>query len=71
MLVHLKTCPRYQLLSRKLRMVVYLFRVNLSPVLNWPLAFMVIEVAFVIEVVFATEVSPILFLATTVKVSSG
>ena len=52
-------------------MVVYLFRVNLSPVLNWPLAFMVIEVAFVIEVVFATEVSPILFLATTVKVSSG
>ena len=65
MLVRLRTCPLYQLLSRKLRKVVYLFRVNLSLVLNWPLTFMVIEVVFV------TEVFPKLGLAITVKVSSG
>ena len=63
MLVRLRTCPRYQPLSRKLRMVVYLFRVILSPVPNWPLTFMVIEVEF------ATEVFPILVLAITVEVS--
>ena len=45
-------------------MVVYLFRANLSPVLNWPLAFMVIEVAF------ATEVFLKLVLAIIVEGSS-
>ena len=65
MLVRLRTCPLYQLLSRKLRKVVYLFRVNLSLVLNWPLTSMVIKATY------ATMVFPKLGLAITVKVSSG
>ena len=46
-------------------MAVYLSRANLSPVLNWPLIFMVIRAVFTIEV------SPMLAPITKVEVSFG